>query len=86
MEGGGAYNEHAGPLVGGGVFALPHLERAVQSMPLDAGTKQPVVIVDYGSSQGKNSLAPMRLAIDALQARLGPDQAMIIGSFEQFVG
>jgi hypothetical protein len=30
---------------------------------------QPVVIADYGSSQGLNSLAPMRLAIESVCQR-----------------
>jgi hypothetical protein len=55
MEGPGAYNNHAKLPASGSAFALPQLERAVRSMPLDAGD-HPVVIANYRSSQGKNSL------------------------------
>jgi hypothetical protein len=40
--------------------------RAVRNIVLDPGD-EPVVIADYGSSQGKNSLAPMRIAIRNLR-------------------
>jgi hypothetical protein len=43
-----------------------------------AGGDQPIVIADYGSSQGKNSLAPMRIAIEALRSRLGSDRSILI--------
>jgi hypothetical protein len=61
MEGGGAYNNNAKPQASGGAFALPHLENAARSIALDADS-QPIVIADYGSSQGRNSLLPMRVA------------------------
>ena len=77
MEGRGAYNKHAKLPASGGAFALPHWERAAQSIPLDPGN-QPIVIADYGSSQGKNSLAPMRKAIEVLRTRLGPDRPILI--------
>ena len=62
MEGGGSYNLHAKVPAGGGSLALPYLEKAAQSCALQPGS-DPIVIADYGSSQGKNSLAPMRAAI-----------------------
>ena len=77
MEAKGAYNKHAKLQAGGSAFALPHWERAVQSVVLDEGD-QPIVIADYGSSQGKNSLAPMRIAIEALRSRLGSDRSILI--------
>jgi hypothetical protein len=70
MEGGGSYNLHAKIPAGGGNLALPFLEDAVRRLTLD---DKPVVIADYGSSQGKNSLAPMRSAIKGLRARAGAD-------------
>ena len=57
MEGGGSYNRHAGVPAGGAYLALPFLEQAVQNLALGGGN-EPIVIADYGSSQGKNSLAP----------------------------
>ena len=80
MEGRGAYNRHAELPASGGAFALPHFERAVRALPLDTGD-QPIVIADYGSSQGKNSLAPMRTAIEALRTRRGADRP--IGALAQ---
>jgi SAM dependent carboxyl methyltransferase len=72
MEGKGAYNKHAKLQASGGALALPLWEKAVLSVELDADD-QPVVIADYGSSQGKNSLLPMQVAIRALRGRLGPN-------------
>jgi SAM dependent carboxyl methyltransferase len=77
MESGGAYNKHAKLQAGGSAFALPHWERAVRSAVL-GDEDQPIVVADYGSSQGKNSLAPMRIAIEALRSRLGLDRSILI--------
>ena len=63
MEAGGFYNKYSLIPSGGGALALPCLEGAVADVPLEA-IDEPVVIADYGSSQGLNSLAPMRLAIE----------------------
>jgi SAM dependent carboxyl methyltransferase len=82
MEGGGSYNLHARIPAGGGILALPFLEQAVRNVPLNSG-EQPVVIADYGSSQGKNSLAPMRAAIKALRARLGPERPILVVHIDQ---
>jgi len=77
MEGGGAYNKHAKLPASGGAFALPDFERAVRKIPLDP-ENQPIIIADYGSSQGRNSLAPMRKAIEVLRTRLAPDRPILI--------
>ena len=77
MEAKGAYNKHAKLQAGGSVLALPHWENAVRSVLLDEGD-QPIVIADYGSSQGKNSLAPMRIAIEILRSRLGMDRSILV--------
>jgi SAM dependent carboxyl methyltransferase len=82
MEGGGSYNRHARLPAGGGNLALPFLEQAVRNLTLDPGD-QPVVLADYGSSQGKNSLAPMRAAIQALRARLGPTRPISVVHIDQ---
>jgi long-chain acyl-CoA synthetase len=82
MEGGGAYNRHARPQAEGIALALPHLEQAVRNITLNGGD-QPVVIADYGSSQGKNSFAPMRTAIRALRARLGPHRPIFVVHIDQ---
>jgi hypothetical protein len=82
MEGEGAYNRHARLPAGGAAMALPSLEKAVQSLQIDAGD-QPVVIADYGSSQGKNSMAPMQAAIRGLRERIGPDRAISVYHVDQ---
>ncbi len=42
-----------------------------------------IVIADYGSSQGKNSLAPMRLVIENLRTRSGPERPMFVFHIDQ---
>lgn len=68
MAGGGWYNDHSAPQHVAGDYGLPLLTRAAESVPLSA--ERGVLVADYGSSQGRNSLRPMRVAIDALRARL----------------
>jgi hypothetical protein len=82
MEGDGAYNLHARLPADGAAHALPALERAVEKLPLEAG-EAPIVLADYGSSQGKNSLAPMALAIRGLRARLGPRRSICVFHVDQ---
>ncbi len=45
---------------------LEDWERIVSATVIDNG---PIVIADYGSSQGKNSMPPMRIAIEELRKR-----------------
>jgi hypothetical protein len=82
MEGGGSYNLHAKIPAGGGNLALPFLEQAVGAISIEDGD-QPVVIADYGSSQGKNSLAPMSTAIRALRARIGLERPICVVHIDQ---
>jgi long-chain acyl-CoA synthetase len=82
MEAGGNYNLHATVQAAGGDLALPLLEQVVQAIAPDDGN-QPVVIADYGSSQGKNSFAPVRTAIRALRARIGPDRPIVVTHVDQ---
>jgi hypothetical protein len=73
MEGKGAYNKHVKLPAGGAALALPLLEKAIQNLKLDLGGRS-VVIADYGSSQGKNSLAPVQFAIRNLRSRMGENR------------
>jgi hypothetical protein len=82
MEGKGAYNRYAKLPAGGAALALPLWEKAVQSVELD-GDDQPVVIADYGSSQGKNSMVPMQLAIKKLRERLGRNRPISVFHIDQ---
>jgi hypothetical protein len=77
MEGDGAYNRHAALQAAGNTMALLHARNAASRVNLDA-RHEPIVIVDYGSSQGKNSMAPMRAAIEALRLRAGADRPFMV--------
>ena len=82
MEAGGFYNRYSLVPSGGGALALPHLERAVADVPLEP-IDDPIVIADYGSSQGLNSLAPMRLAIESVRRRSSADRPIMIYHIDQ---
>jgi S-adenosylmethionine-dependent carboxyl methyltransferase len=82
MEGNGAYNKHAKNQAAAAALATPLLEKAVGKMRLDP-EDQPIVIADYGPSQGKNSLGPMRIAIENLRRRLGPSRPIVVFHIDQ---
>jgi S-adenosylmethionine-dependent carboxyl methyltransferase len=82
MEGGGSYNLHAEIPAGGGGLAVPYLEKAAQSCLLPPGSNQ-IVIADYGSSQGKNSLCPMHAAIRCLRTRVGNERSVMVVHVDQ---
>jgi hypothetical protein len=82
MEGKGAYNKYAALPAGGAALALPFLGEAVRNLEFDAGDR-PIVIADYGSSQGKNSLAPMQLAVKSLRLRVGPSRPVVVFHVDQ---
>jgi hypothetical protein len=82
MEGKGAYNQHARLPAGGAALALPLLEKAARNVRLDPAD-QPVVLADYGSSQGKNSLALLRVAIQTLRCQLGPERSIFAYHIDQ---
>jgi hypothetical protein len=73
----GSYNRSAASQAAGGAMALPLLERAARECALPPD-QRPIVIADYGSSQGKNSLEPMRRAIAALRKRLPPQRPICV--------
>jgi hypothetical protein len=82
MEGGGSYNRYAKVPAGGGQLAVPFLEEAARNTTLEP-EDGPLVIADYGSSQGKNSLAPMRAAIKTLRARVGSSRPILVVHIDQ---
>lgn len=69
MQGGGFYNDHAQHQAKGGAHGLPLIARAFEGMVLQG----PVMLADYGSATGRNSLAPMGLALGHVRRQLGPD-------------
>lgn len=82
MEGGGSYNRHARIPAAAGRLTLPILDEAVRSLAL-ASDDRPVVIADYGSSQGTNSLIPIRAAVKVLRARAGADRPILVVHVDQ---
>jgi hypothetical protein len=82
MEGAGAYNRYARLPAIGAALALPLLEKAARNVTLDT-SNQPIVIADYGSSQGKNSMAPIQIAISRFRERLGPDRPIFVFHIDQ---
>jgi hypothetical protein len=77
MEGGGAYNRSSRVQAAGLLPAVALLEDAALKVRLTAGSA-PLVIVDYGSSEGRNSLLPIGTAVSALRARAGPTRAISV--------
>jgi SAM dependent carboxyl methyltransferase len=73
MEGHGRYNRNSQVQASSLSPALAMLERAV-AMAAVPSEPQPIVIADYGSSQGHNSLAPLLAAIRVLRQRIGQDR------------
>jgi hypothetical protein len=82
MEGEGAYNQHGKLPLEGAALALPLLEKAVRDLKVECG-EEAIVVADYGSSQGKNSLVPILLAIRCLRKRLGPARPISVVHIDQ---
>jgi hypothetical protein len=82
MEGDGAYNKHAKLPLNGANLAIPFLEKAVNHVAVDA-SERPIVIADYGSSQGKNSLLPIRVAVRGLRKRVGSSRPISVFHIDQ---
>lgn len=74
MERGGFYNRNSSLQADAASSALRLFAAAAAAVPL-AGDG-PVRIVDYASSQGRNSMAPMTLAIDEVRRRCGPQRSI----------
>jgi SAM dependent carboxyl methyltransferase len=53
------------------------LEQSAKMIELDVG-ERPIVLADYGSSEGQNSLAPMRAAIAVLRVRVGQQRPILV--------
>jgi len=68
MKGHGFYNEHSRPQQQADSLGLPLLERAVEEMTVPQGA-EPAAVADFGAAQGRNSLGPMRLAVERLRWR-----------------
>ena len=77
MEGRGAYNRSSRVQASGSSPAVQLLEKAAGQVSL-AAAPEPLVIADYGSSEGRNSLVPVRAAIGVLRGRVGRDRAVSV--------
>ena len=77
MEGHGAYNRSSRVQAAGLAAAIPLLRQAAETVPLSPAP-EPIVIADYGCSEGHNSLIPMREAIAALRQRIGASRAISV--------
>lgn len=75
MQGGGFYNRNSALQAANLGSALPLLVAAAEEVATSAAT---IGIADYGASQGRNSMAPMAAAIDALRPRIGPDRPIVV--------
>ena len=70
MEGDGFYNRNSAMQAAGTALLSTIWEAACKTVAINADDSA-VTIVDYGSSQGRNSMVPIRLAMDALRKRAG---------------
>jgi len=77
MEGGGAYNRNSAPQAAGLAPAVPWFIEAARLVPLGL-PEAPLIVADYGSSQGRNSLAPLGAAIAVLRERAGADRPISV--------
>jgi hypothetical protein len=75
MESHGAYRRSSRVQAAGLSPAVPLLEQVAGTVALPSAP-QPVVLADYGCSEGHNSLVPLGVAIGALRQRLGPERAI----------
>ena len=77
MEGKGAYNRSSRVQAAGLLPAVALFEEAARTVAL-APTPLPIVIADYGSSEGHNSMVPISAAIRALRDRVSPERAICV--------
>lgn len=75
MVGAGFYNEHSAAQAAGIDRMLSLLEQAATDVSVG---EEVVVLADYGASQGRNSMAPMRIAIEAVRAQHGLDKPVLV--------
>jgi hypothetical protein len=68
MKGHGFYNEHSRPQQNADSLGLPFLERAVEELNVPQGAEL-AAVADFGAAQGRNSLEPMRLAVEKMRRR-----------------
>ena len=77
MKGHGFYNEHSRPQQKADSLGLPLLERAVGEMTVPQGA-EPATVADLGAAQGRNSLEPMRLALEKMRRRTAVSTPIVV--------
>lgn len=77
MEGKGAYNRNSRVQQAGASPAIPLWEKTAAQVVLPP-EPQPIVIADYGSSEGHSSFGPMAAAIKALRRRIEPQRPISV--------
>src|SRR5215468_1741050 len=77
MEGGGMYNRSSSVQAAGLAPAVTWLAEAAWHVPLGA-PGSPLVVADYGSSQGRNSLGPIGTVVRVLRERVGADRPISV--------
>jgi SAM dependent carboxyl methyltransferase len=75
MEGAGFYNRHSSAQAAGIDQMLALLEEAANKVRIG---DEALTIADYGASQGRNSMTPMRLAIQTVRARFGVEKPVVV--------
>jgi hypothetical protein len=69
MDGSGFYNEHSAQQQHAAAAGVAMLEQAAAEVPLPGD--EPLVVADYGASEGGNSLHPLGVALDRIRVRSG---------------
>jgi hypothetical protein len=72
MEGGGHYNANASAQATSVTFGLDLVRSAATTAPV--GPAGAVTVVDYGASEGRNSLAPVSAVVEEVRRVHGEDQ------------
>ena len=75
MEGHGAYNRKSRVQASGLAPAVAWLEEAADAVPIPPNGK-PIVVADYGASEGRNSILPIGAAVARLRSRMGPTRSI----------
>lgn len=77
MKGHGFYNEHSCPQQTADSLGLPLLGRAVEEMTVPQGA-EPAAVADFGAAQGRNSLGPMRLAVEKIRRQTTSSSPIVV--------
>ncbi len=77
MEGDGAYNRNSHVQAAGIEAAIELFREAADQVPLPPAS-EPIVIADYGCSEGRNSILPIATAVSALRRRAGAGRPIMV--------